>query len=224
MFGAFHRGVLFPQSRVHVRNRFTSAYDGQAFRVESDRDGNSTVHEAIGKTMRVVELAHHMIVTSSNLATNLLLELVGVETVQRTLEQFGIDGIDLRRGVEDERAFAAGISNRVTAAGLESLLRLVVECRAFTPELSTGMMQILHAQQFRSGIPAKLPKGARVANKTGEISTVAHDAGVVYPPGRKPYVVVMLTEWDPEGGRRMDLIARASRVVYDYVTAVPADG
>lgn len=218
VFGAFHRGVLFPQSRVHVRNRFFSAFDGQAFRVESDRDANSTVHGSIGKTMRVAELAHHMIVTSSNLATNLLLDLVGVEAIQRTLDGFGIEGIDVRRGVEDERAFDHGINNRVTARGLTSLLRLIVEGRAFTPELSEGMLDILHAQEFRSGIPAKLPKGTRVANKTGEISTIAHDVGVVYPPGHAPYVVAVLTEWDPESGKRMGLIARASRTVYDYVT------
>lgn len=220
VFGAFHRGELFPQSRLHVRNRFFSAVDGQSFRVESDRDANSTVHEAIGKTMRVVELAHHMIVTSSNLATNLLLDLVGVERVQRTLEQFGIEGVDLRRGVEDERAFEAGISNRVTARGLASLFQLIVEGKAFTPELSRGMLEILQAQQFRSGIPAQLPKGARVANKTGEISTIAHDAGIVFPPERDPYVVVVLTEWDPEGGRRMNTIASVSRAIYDYL-AVP---
>lgn len=220
VFGAFHHGLLFPQSRVHVRNRFFSAFDGEAFRVESDRDANSAVHGSIGKTMRVAELAHHMIVTSSNLATNLLLDLVGVEAVQRTLDQFGIEGIDVRRGVEDERAFEHGINNRVTARGLTSLLRLIVEGRAFTPELSDGMLDILHAQEFRSGIPAQLPKGARVANKTGEISTIAHDVGVVYPPQHAPYVVAVLTEWDPEGGKRMGLIARASRTVYDYVTEV----
>jgi beta-lactamase class A len=175
------------------------------------------VHEAIGKTMRVIELAHHMIVTSSNLATNLLLDLVGVAAVQRTLDEFGIEGVDVRRGVEDERAFGYGINNRLTAGGLASLLRLIVEGRAYTRELSDGMLAILHAQEFRSGIPARLPKGTRVANKTGEISTIAHDGGVVYPPDRKPFVLVVLTEWDPEGGKRMSLIARASRAVYDYL-------
>lgn len=219
VFGAFHRGTLFPQSRVHVRNRFYSAFDGHAFRVQSDRDANSTVHSSIGKTMRVGELAHHMIVTSSNLATNLLLDLVGVEPIQRLLEEFGIEGIDLRRGVEDERAFDHGINNRVTAGGLASLLRAIVEHRTFTPELSDGMLAILHEQEFRSGLPARLPKGARVAHKTGEISTVAHDAGVVFPPDGKPFVVVLLTEWDPEGGRRMNLIARASRAIYDHYVA-----
>lgn len=223
VFGAIHRGTLFPQSRVHVRNRFYSAHDGHAFRVQSDRDANSTVHASIGKTMRVGELAHHMIVTSSNLATNLLLDLIGIESVQRILDQFRIDGIDLRRGVEDERAFQHGINNRVTARGLVSLLRLIVEGRAFTPELSNGMLAILHEQEFRSGIPARLPKGARIANKTGEISTIAHDAGVVYPPGGKPFVIAVLSEWDPEGGKRMALIARASRTVYDHLTGGEAD-
>ncbi|MBA3890441.1 MAG: serine hydrolase [Gemmatimonadaceae bacterium] len=219
VFGAFHRGTLFPQSRVHVRNRFYSAFDGHAFRVQSDRDGNSTVHSSIGKTMRVAELAHHMIVTSSNLATNLLLDLVGVEPIQRLLDELGIEGIDLRRGVEDEQAFDHGISNHVTARGLASLLGAIVAHRTFTPELSDGMLAILHEQEFRSGIPARLPKGARVAHKTGEISTVAHDAGVVFPPGRKPFVLVVLTEWDPDGGKRMNLIARASLAVYDHYVA-----
>ena len=224
VFGAFHRGALFPQSRVHVRNRFYSAFDGCAFRVQSDRDANSTVHESIGKTMRVGELAHHMIVTSSNLATNLLLDLVGVEAIQRLLDEFGIEGIDLRRGVEDERAFEHGINNRVTARGLASLLQVIVEGRAFTPELSEGMLAILHEQEFRSGIPAQLPKGTRIAHKTGEISTIAHDAGIVFAPGRKPFVLVLLTEWDPDGGRRMNLIARASRAIYDHLTDETAHG
>jgi beta-lactamase class A len=117
VFGAIHRGELLPQSRVHVRNRFLSAYDGSPYRVRVDRDANAEVHQAIGRTLRVAELAEHMITSSSNLATNLLLDLVGLDVLQRTLETFGIAGIDLRRGVEDELAFEHGINNRVTARG-----------------------------------------------------------------------------------------------------------
>ena len=108
--------------------------------------------------------------------------------MQRTLDELHVDGIDIRRGVEDERAFEHGIMNRVTADGLVQLLRLVAEERAFSPELSREMLDILHAQEFSNGIPARLPGAVRVAHKTGEISTIAHDAGVVYPPNRKPYV------------------------------------
>jgi beta-lactamase class A len=215
VYAAIHNGWLLPHSRLHVRNRFWSAADGSAFRVDAGRDANSVVHGAIGKMMRISELALHMITTSSNLATNLLLDLVGLETVQRSLDELNVEGIDIRRGVEDERAFDAGIVNRVTADGLVHLLRIVADERAFSPEISRAMLDILHAQEFRSGIPARLPRAVRVAHKTGEISTIAHDAGVVYAPGRKPYVIAVLTEWAPETTGRSATIAEASQAVYD---------
>jgi beta-lactamase class A len=220
VYASIHHGWLLPQSRLHVRNRFFGAVDGKPFRVLADRDANSEVHAAIGKMMRISELALHMIATSSNLATNLLLELVGLDTVQRSLDELGVDGIDIRRGVEDERAFEHGINNRVTADGLVQLLRLIAEERAFSPRLSCEMLDILHSQEFRNGIPARLPRAVRVAHKTGDISTVAHDAGVVYPPdGRKPYVIAVLTEWAPDASGRSATIAEVSQAVYDFLMA-----
>ncbi len=219
VYASIHRGWLLPHSRLHVRNRFRSAADGCPFRVLADRDANSAVHEAVGKMLRISELALHMITTSSNLATNLLLDLVGLDTVQRSLDDLRIDGIDIRRGVEDERAFELGINNRVTANGLVQLLRVIAEERAFSPELSRSMLDILHAQEFRSGIPARLPRAVRVAHKTGEISTIAHDAGVVYTPGRQPYVLAVLTEWAPDATGRSATIAEVSHTVYDMLMA-----
>jgi beta-lactamase class A len=224
VFAAIDRGELLPHSRVHVRNRFLSVVESVPFRVESGRDANSAVHNAIGKMMRVDELAYHMITTSSNLATNLLLGVIGPDAVNRTLKELDVDdGIDLKRGVEDELAFEKGINNMVTADGLLRILVLLSEGKAFSPALSRRMMDILHGQEFNQGIPARLPKGARVAHKTGEISTIAHDAGVVYLPKRKPYVLVVLTEWDPEGSGRSRTIAAISHTIYEFLTQGPAD-
>lgn len=218
VFGAIHRGELRPYSRLHVRNLFHSVVDGVPFKVDSGRDANSEVHQNIGKTMLVHDLARHMIATSSNLATNLLLDYLGVDAVRAELEALGLaSGIDLRRGVEDERAHEHGINNRVTARGLTNLLRAVSECRVFTPDLSRQITEILHAQEFRSGIPAPLPREARVAHKTGEISTVAHDAGIVYLPGRTPYVLTVLSEWEPGSTRRQPTIASVSYAAYEHL-------
>ena len=223
VFSAIHRGILVPQSRLHVRNRFLSVYDGTPFRVLADRDANAEVHEAIGKTMRVSELAFHMIATSSNLATNLLLDLVGLDAVQQTVAAFGVEGVDIRRGVEDELAFEHGIINRVTANGLVGLLRVIAEERAFSSALSRQMLDILHQQEFRNGIPARLPPAVRVAHKTGDISTVAHDAGVVYPPGRQPYVLAILTEWEADASvaGRSRTIAAISHAVFEHLAGEP---
>jgi beta-lactamase class A len=216
VFDGIAHGKLLPHSRIHVRNRFRSVVEGIPFRVESDRDANSSVHAAIGKMLRVEDLAHHMIATSSNLATNLLLDIVGLESVQQTLKDLGVaEGIDIKRGVEDELAFEKGIFSSVTADGLLRILLLLTQGKAFSPALSRKMMDILHGQEFNRGIPARLPKGTRVAHKTGEISTMAHDAGVVYLPDRKPYVLVILTEWDLDASGRSTAIAAISHAVYE---------
>jgi beta-lactamase class A len=225
LFDTLGQEGVNPEARVHVRNQFTSLADGRYFRVSPARDGNQDVHGHVGRTMRVRDLARHMIVTSSNLATNVLVELLGLEGVQGALDRLGVEGIDFRRGVEDERAWEAGINNRVTARGLVELLRLIAEEEAVSPEASREMLDILHDQRFVSGIPAGLPDDARVANKTGEISTVAHDAGVVYLPDREPYVIAILTEWEGNGeiGRRRALIADISRLVLERLGSEAAE-
>lgn len=207
-----------PYSRVHIRNRFLGVVDGRPYRVASEREANAEVHAALGRMLTVHELARHMIVTSSNLATNVLLDLVGLQAARASIARLHLGGIDLQRGVEDEAAWEAGLNNRVTAAGLCDAMRLIEEGNAISTEASQAMLDILHQQRFRSGIPAGLPDDARVAHKTGEISTVAHDAGIVYLNGRDAYVVVILTEWAPEANGRQETIARISRAVYEFMT------
>lgn len=218
VFGAIEKGRLTECSRVHVRNRFLSVVDGSPFRIDVTCDSTPEVHQAIGKTMQVRELARHMIVTSSNLATNVLIDLVGVQEIQHAMQDLGLDqGIDFVRGVEDTLAWEQEINNRVTARGLLALLRMIAEERAISSAAARHMLDILHGQQFRCGIPAGLPSEARVAHKTGETSTVAHDAGIIYMPDRAPYVLVILTEWETGKPGRQETIAGISRSIYEHL-------
>jgi beta-lactamase class A len=210
-------------SRLAVRNRFLSAADGSPFRILPTRDANAEVHAHIGRTMRLEELARHMIATSSNLATNLLLDLIGVDYARSVLARLGVDGVDLRRGVEDEKALAAGIINRATARGLVQLFCAIHEGRAASPEGTHWVLHVLQQQAFTNGIPAGLPETVRaqatVANKTGEISNMSHDAGLVFLPDETVYAVAVLTE-TPEGvAPSQQTVARLARVAYDQVIA-----
>jgi beta-lactamase class A len=222
LFGAIEAGRFTLESRLHVRNRFISRVDGTPFRVSVGRDANKAVHAAIGKTMRVGELARHMIVTSSNLATNLLVDLINLDKAQEMLTGYGIRGIELARGVEDDKAFEVNFNNRVTANGLVTLFRAIYDQKCVRSESTTEMLDILFQQEFRSGIPAGLPSGVRaracIANKTGEISVAAHDAAIVFLPAREPYVLAVLTETEPNVSGRMERIARVSAAVYEYLT------
>jgi len=213
VFRQIVRGELSLESQVHVRNRFTSIVNRETFMLDLDRDADPNVYGHLGKTLTVRELSYQMITTSSNLATNLLVDVIGIDTIQYALDELAIDGVKVLRGVEDQAAFEAGLNNEVTANGLLKLLRLIADGKAYSKSASDEMLKIMLDQQYRSGIPAGLPKAARVAHKTGNISTVHHDAGIVYLEGRKPYVLVILTQFSAEKGRST-AVADVSRDIF----------
>ena len=213
------RGELSLDSPVHVRNRFTSIVNQEPFMLDLGRDADPNVYGHLGKTLTVRELAYWMITLSSNLATNLLVDVIGIRTIQLALDELEIDGVRILRGVEDSAAFDAGLNNEVTANGLLKLLRVIADCKAYSREASDEMLKIMLDQQYRSGIPAGLPKAARVAHKTGNISTVHHDAGIVYLEGRKPYVLVILTQFSADTGRGT-AVAEVSRDIYNTLAGM----
>lgn len=219
VFRQVERGELSLDAPVHVRNRFTSIVNRETFMLDLVRDADPNVYGHLGKTLTVRELAYWMITLSSNLATNLLIEVVGIQTVQLALDELEIDGVRVIRGVEDQAAFAAGLNNEVTANGLLKLLRLIAEERAYSKQACEEMLKIMLDQQYRSGIPAGLPKAARVAHKTGNISTVHHDAGIVFLEGRKPYVLVILTQFPAEAGRGT-AVADVSRDIFNTISGL----
>src|SRR5437762_3931119 len=159
------------------------------------------------------DLTEWMIGSSSNLATNLLLDYVTVEEAQKVLRDAGVSGIELRRGVDDTKAHEQNFNNETTA---DSLLQLFAVLRGdFLSKASREMaINILLQQRFNSMIPAPLPSHASVAHKTGEISTACHDAGIVYLPEREPYILVVLTEVAAETNGRREAIAKISEVVF----------
>ena len=213
------RGELAPDAPVHVRNKFVSIVERRPYMLDVSRDGDPELYAHLGRTMTVDELAYHMITTSSNFATNLLVDVVGIPIIQRALQELSIEGIKVIRGVEDQAAFEAGLNNEVTASGLLKLLRLVSDRKAYSPEASDRMLEILLDQRYKGGIPAGLPEATRVAHKTGNISTVHHDAGIVYLEGRQPYVLVILTQFDASPSRSA-AVAELSRDIYECLAGM----
>ncbi len=217
IFRAADEGRLQLDDSLHVRNRFISAADGFPFRLDSDSDALPELYQAIGRTVNISTLAEGMIAASSNLATNLLLDLVGVEYARNVLRDAQVSGVQLRRGVEDHAAHERGIDNQVTADGLLTLL-CAVRSNFLSNESREHAIRILLAQRFKSMIPAGLPAHATVAHKTGEISTACHDMGIVYLPERQPYIAVILTEFDSEQDGRRETVAAISEVIHHALT------
>ena len=213
VFRAADEGRFQLDDSLHVRNRFFSAVDGSLFRLSQDRDATPELYAAIGRTAKISSLAHAMICGSSNLATNLLLEFVGVEYTRRILREAHVEGVELKRGVEDHAAHESGVNNEATADGLLTLLS-ALRGDFLKPETKRELIRILLEQRFNSMIPAGLPAHATVAHKTGEISTASHDIGIVYLPEREPYIVAILTEFDEDKAGRRETVAAISAAIY----------
>lgn len=195
-------------------NEFHSLADGSSFSLDPKEDGDTVLYQRVRQRVPVRELMQRMITLSSNLATNELIALVGANGVTETAHRLGAAHIQVLRGVEDQKAFDAGLINTTTARDLAVLLVAIESGRALSRESSSLMRDILLAQEINDRIPAGLPPGTRVAHKTGEITAVSHDAAIVYPPGRRPYVLVVLTRGLRNAAESSALIADIARLVH----------
>lgn len=218
---AIDEGRIRPDDTLHIRNRFLSAVDQSPFRIDAESDGYPQLHRLIGRTAKLSDLTEWMIVSSSNLATNLLLDYLTVEYALKVLRDAGVSGVDLRRGVDDTKAHEKNLNNETTAQGLLDLFA-VLRGDSLSKASRDLAINILLQQRFKSMIPAPLPTHASVAHKTGEISTACHDAGIVYLPEREPYILVVLTEVAPEGNGRREAIAKISAAVFECLTGQEA--
>lgn len=202
-----------------IVNQFASIVDGSSYALSATDDSDSTLYHRIGERVPVDTLLRLMITRSSNFATNTLIALVGAERVTRSMRDLGANRIQVLRGVEDGKAYERGMNNMTTARDLAIILRAIEEDRAAPAAATREMRDILLAQEFHEQIPAGLPPGVPVAHKTGSITGHMHDAAIVYPPGRKPYVLVVLTRGVPDGAKASKLIADLSALVYAHSTS-----
>jgi beta-lactamase class A len=203
---------------VEVKTSFTSIVDGSTFVLPPGSDSDTTFYGRVGQHVPVRELIDRMITWSSNLATNILIEVADARRVTATLRELGADSMEVLRGVEDLKAYEAGLSNTATARDLGVVMEAVATSERFSPESRAAMLEVLERQHFRENIPAGLPEGIRVANKTGWITAHNHDAAVVFPGGGAPYVLVVLVRGIEEQSQAAALVSRLSRRVWEYHT------
>src|SRR5689334_10339165 len=167
-------GRLALDERMPIKNDFISIADGSHFSISADDDSEPTLYKRLGQQETVRELMRLMIIASSNLATNILIERVQPARVMALMREMGAEHIEVRRGVEDNKAYERGLNNTTTARDLMTLLRRIAAGRAVSKHASDEMVRVMLGQQFNEGIPAGLPAEARVPQPTGCITAMTH--------------------------------------------------
>jgi beta-lactamase class A len=213
LFRQARKGQLSLDDTLPIRNEFRSIVDGSPYKLSEGDDSDSQVYSALGQSMTLRQLCDLMITVSSNFAANLLIEKLGVTNIRRTVTALGADGMQVLRGVEDQKAFDQGMNNTTTARGLLVLLDRIAHGKAVDPSADAEMIEILKRQKFNDAIPAGLPSGTTVAHKTGNITRIHHDGAIVF--GARPYVLVLLVRGIEDQKKSAALMTELSRVVYE---------
>jgi len=212
LFHQVQQGKVKLDDKLMVKNEFHSIVDGLSYKLNAADDSEADLYKAEGQSRSLRELCELMITVSSNFATNLIIEKLGVENIRAMVQALGADGVVVLRGVEDGKAFEKGLNNTATARGLAILLQAIAKKKAVDAASSEEMIAILTRQTFNEGIPAGLPPGISVAHKTGEITGIHHDAAIVF--AKRPYVLVILVRGLVDIKQSAALIADISRQIY----------
>lgn len=192
-YRAADQGDLDLDREVVVHDDFASAADGTRFAMRQAYDNDTQPWAALGGTASLRWLVGRAVVSSSNLATNIVLEHVGLTAVAATLAALGCDDSVVARGIEDVPAAEAGLTNLVTARDLARLLQALAAGEAASAASCLEMLATLRAQEINDALPAGLPAGMSVAHKSGWVEGVSHDAALVEPAHEDPFVLVVLT-------------------------------
>lgn len=219
VFKQAEQGKFSLEDSLTVKNEFQSIKDGSMFSLELGRDSGEHLYEQIGQKRSIRDLVTDMVIYSSNLATNIVIELVDAENVNQTMRELGAMDIQVLRGVEDMKAYKAGLNNTTTAYDLMLIFEKLAEGKAVNPQADREMLEILRAQKHTDLIPALLPENVKIANKTGWITGVRHDSAYLELPDGKRYVLVLLSKnvKEKEMDAATEMLTKVSKLIYDFV-------
>tara|TARA_B110000008_G_scaffold97246_1_gene99837 strand:- start:73 stop:969 length:897 start_codon:yes stop_codon:yes gene_type:complete len=202
---------------VILKNKFKSIVDGSFYNMDISDDSDDIIYSKINTKIKLYDLMYSMITISSNLATNVLIELVGAKNITATMRSLGANKIEVLRGVEDQKAYDLGLSNSTTADDLLVIMKAISIGKAGSNEDCEKMISVLLDQKWNDMIPLYIPEEVKIAHKTGSITGVHHDAAIVYLPNGKNYVLVLLSKNLKDFDKGTLQLAEISKKIYTFM-------
>jgi len=216
VFKQAEEGSFSLDDSILVKNEFKSIVDSSLYMMDISEDSGENLYQFIGGKKTIRQLVYDMITVSSNLATNILIDLVHAENVMRTMKEIRAENIKVLRGVEDIKAFEKGLNNTTDAFDLMLIFEKIATGEIISKKACSEMINILLNQEFNSRIPALLPSDVKVAHKTGSITGIEHDGGIVILPDGRKYILIILSKGIQGSKLKTNIQAEVSRMIYDY--------
>ncbi|WP_298883261.1 serine hydrolase [uncultured Polaribacter sp.] len=218
LFKQQSEGKINLNDSILLKNEFKSIVDGSLYTMDIGEDSDDVIYSKINTKQKISDLMYNMVTLSSNLATNILIEIVDAKKTTQTMASLGANNMKVLRGVEDIKAYKLGLSNSTTAKDLLIIMKALAKEKVGLKEDCNRMIAILKEQKWNDMIPKYLPKNLEIAHKTGSITGVHHDAAIVYLPNGKKYVLVLLSKNLKDFDKGTDQLAKISKSIYDFVS------
>lgn len=158
-----------------------------------------------------------MIITSDNLATNLLIDFLTPNSITDTMRGFGYRATEVQRRIFDYEAMGQGLQNWIAPGEIADLCKRIYTKTAVGSEWDELALKILDRQLDKERLRVLLPDKACVANKPGEQENTMHDGGLIWTDDFAYSICVATHGWQCRSDAFMT-IARISRLVYDTVS------
>ena len=217
LFKQASEGKLNLNDSILLKNEFKSIVDSSLYKMDIADDSDDIIYKQIDTKVAINDLMYSMITVSSNLATNILIELVDAKKTTATMRNLGAKKIEVLRGVEDQKAYDLGLSNSTTARDLMVIMESITNSNAGKQKDCEAMISILMDQKFNDIIPKYLPTNVDVAHKTGSITGVHHDAGIIFLPNGNSYILFLLSKNLSDFDKGTEQLARISKAIYEHV-------
>lgn len=171
-----------------------------------------------GLDLTVLDLAKLMIILSDNVATNILIERLGMAKINAAIAGLGARDTKLQRKMMDQEAKERGLDNFTSVHDVTLLLDSLVTTGTLSlgPESVTGFIDILKGQQCNNKIPLLLPPGTVLAHKTGDLPGIEHDAGILFT-SRGPVIIVVMTKDLTSNEEGIRLSNKIGRLVFEVI-------
>lgn len=167
-----------------------------------------------GHKFTLEEIMSLMIIVSDNMATNILIDLLGMDNINKTIHNLGLNNTKLQRKMMDSHAVKAGRENFITANDFAYILELIYKGKNINEKCSNIMLDVLKRQQVRGRLDLYLPEEIMIAHKTGDLDNLEHDGGIVYLSD-KEYIICVLTDKTDSNKEGREIIGKISKMVYD---------
>lgn len=206
LMARIHAGALTLDQKIVITPEMKTGGDGILKELEP------------GHAFTLKEIMTLMIIVSDNQATNILIDLLGMDAINIRAKTMGLQNTVLGRKMMDSEARKQGRDNYISANDISSILKSIYDGTLIDAASSQIMLDILLRQQQSGRLQLYLPEEVPVAHKCGDLDYLENDGGIIYVEGH-PYILVVLTSAMPSNKEGREVIGHLSKMVYDSIVS-----